>query len=137
MGRKIARESAMKLLFQMESNNDFSENAIDMFINNNSFNDEEKGYIMRIAKNITQNKDVIDKKIEKYSQGWKLNRMPKIDLATLRIAVNEIMFEDEIPIEVSINEAVDIAKKYSTNESSKFVNGLLGSLARDRDEKND
>ena len=136
MGRKLARESAMKLLFQMESNNDFSEDMINLFLSNNDLSDEDKDYINQIVNKIVQNKEEIDKKIEKYSQGWKLNRMPKVDLAVLRIAVSEIMYEEEIPIEVSINEAIDIVKKYSTNESSKFVNGLLGGLVRDRDESN-
>ncbi|MGF7057008.1 transcription antitermination factor NusB [Brassicibacter mesophilus] len=136
MGRKFARESAMKLLFQMEANNDFTENIVDLFMANNELNGEDKDYIFKTVNKIVQNKEEIDRNIEKYSQGWRLNRMPKVDLAVLRIAVFEIMYEEEIPIEVSINEAIDIVKKYSTSESSKFVNGLLGGLVRDRDDNN-
>ena len=136
MGRKLARESAMKLLFQMEANNDFTENMATTFLTNNDLIGEDKDYILKTVNKIIENKEAIDMKIEKYSQGWKLNRMPKVDLAVLRIAVFEIMFDEQIPIEVSINEAVDIVKKYSTSESSKFINGLLGGLVRDRDENN-
>ncbi|SCG83312.1 N utilization substance protein B [Proteiniborus sp. DW1] len=137
MGRKLARESAMKLLFQMQINNDFSSEAVDFFLNNNEFSDDEKEYIQNTVNSITENIELIDGKIEQYALGWKINRLPRVDLAILRIAIYEILFRDDIPVEVSINEAIDISKKYSTSESSKFINGLLGSIARDGNDVND
>lgn len=137
MGRKLARESAMKLLFQMELSKDFSSRAMELFIESNEFSDEEREYIKYTVNTVIDNLETIDNKIEKYSLGWKINRIPKVDLAILRIAICEILFRDDIPIEVSINEAIDISKKYSTEESSKFINGLLGSLVRDGNGKNE
>ncbi|WIV10995.1 transcription antitermination factor NusB [Proteiniborus sp. MB09-C3] len=137
MGRKLARESAMKLLFQMEINNDFSSESIDIFLNNNEFSNDEKEYIINTIKDITEKLDIIDSNIEKYALGWKINRIPRVDLSVLRIAIYEILFRSDIPVEVSINEAIDISKKYSTNESSKFINGLLGSVARDGNDLSD
>ncbi len=131
MGRKLARESAMKLLFQMEMNNDFSTESINVFFDNNEFTDDEKEYIIHTINQVNNNLETIDKKIEKYALGWKINRIPKVDLSILRIAIYEILFRKDIPVEVSINEAIDISKKYSTSESSKFINGLLGSVVRD------
>lgn len=131
MGRKVARESAMKIIFQMEVNNDFSLDTIDVYFDNNETTEDEKKYIREAVKTIIDNIEVIDKSIEKYSQGWKINRMPKVDLAIVRVAVYEILYREDIPIQVSINEALEISKKYSSEESSKFINGLLGGFVRE------
>lgn len=131
MGRKVARESAMKIIFQMEVNNDFSLDTIDLYFDNNETAEDEKKYIREAVKTIVDNIEAIDKSIEKYSQGWKINRMPKVDLAIVRVAVYEILHREDIPIQVSINEALEISKKYSSEESSKFINGLLGGFVRE------
>lgn len=136
MGRKLARESAMKLLFQMGINDDFTSESIDIFVSNNEFSNDEREYIVDTINKVVENLVTIDSKIEKYALGWKINRIPKVDLSILRIAIYEILFRSDIPVEVSINEAIDISKKYSTNESSKFINGLLGSVARDGNDLN-
>lgn len=133
MGRKHARESAMKLLYQMEINKDFSKDAIDIFFENNSFNLGEKLYIDNAVETIITNLDEIDSCIKKYIDGWQLSRLARVDLSILRIALYEITYREDIPIQVSINEAIEIAKKYSTDESSRFINGVLGSFVRSRD----
>jgi N utilization substance protein B len=133
MGRKRARESTMKLLYQMEINNDFSEKLINLFFENNNFNDEEKEYILDATSKIIENKETIDSHIEKNIENWELNRLAKVDLCVLRIAIYEILFRPDIPIEVSINEAIEISKKYSSSQSSKFINGVLGSIVRSND----
>ena len=114
MGRKQAREGTMKILYQMEVNDDFSDEALNIYFNNFSFEELEKEYILDAMTKIKENLDSIDKYIELYSQGWNLNRLAKIDLAVLRIAVYEILYRKDIPVEVSINEAIEIVKKYST-----------------------
>ncbi|NLJ79199.1 MAG: transcription antitermination factor NusB [Tissierellia bacterium] len=133
MGRKHARESAMKLLYQMEINSDFSTNAIEVFYAHNKFNQGEKLYIDEAIGTIIENLKVIDGHIDSYIDGWQLNRLAKVDLSVLRIATYEMLYRDDIPIQVSINEAIEIAKKYSTDEASGFINGILGSLVRERD----
>ncbi|KNF07402.1 N utilization substance protein B [Gottschalkia purinilytica] len=137
MGRKIARESAMKLLFQMEMNKEFSQEAMNTFYEVNDFKEDEKNYIQNTVTGIVKNIEKLDDLVEKFSQGWKSNRIAKVDLSILRIAMYEIMFIEDIPVEVSINEAIDIAKKYSTNESSKFINGVLGGFVRNWDDKSE
>lgn len=133
MGRKHARESTMKLLYQMEVNLDFSQGAVDIFFDNNDFDIGEKTYIKDAIEKVIDNLEEIDYSIQSYIKGWELNRLAKVDLSTLRIAVYEIMYREDIPVEVSINEAIEIAKKYSTEESSKYINGVLGSFVRGRD----
>ena len=142
MGRKYARESTMKLLYQMEINSDFSDKAINIFFENNSFNAGERAYIedaikvivenLEEIKTIIGNLEEIDSYIKDNIEGWELHRLARIDLSTLRIAIYEIVYRKDIPIEVSINEAIEIAKKYSTEESSKFINGVLGGFVRAR-----
>lgn len=133
MGRKYARESTMKLLYQMEINSDFSEKLINNFFENNDFNKEERAYIEDAANTILDNLELIDSYIEQNIQGWGIHRLARIDLSTLRIAIYEMLYRDDIPIEVSINEAIEIAKKYSTVESAKFINGVLGGFVKSRD----
>lgn len=133
MGRKRARESTMKLLYQMEMNNDFSDNIINIFFENNKFDEKEKEYILEAVNKIIENLEKIDSHIEKNINNWELNRLSKIDLCILRVAVYEIMHRPDIPIEVSINEAIEISKKYSSSESSRFINGVLGSIVRSND----
>ncbi len=131
MGRKVARESTMKLLYQMDINDDFSQKEINIFLENNKLKSDEIDYINEVVKGINDNIEEIDSYIEKYSEGWKIKRIAKVDLAILRIAIFEIMHREDMPPQVSINEAVDIAKKYSTDESSKYINGLLGTFLKE------
>jgi len=133
MGRKRARESTMKLLYQMEMNNDFSDNIINIFFENNNFDEKEKEYIMDAVSKTVENLEKIDLLIEKNIENWEINRLAKIDLCILRVAIYEIKYRPDIPIEVSINEAIEIAKKYSSSESSRFINGVLGSIVRSKD----
>ena len=130
MGRKNARENTMKIMFQMDIKNEFSKQEIDIFLDNNVLSNKEKTYIKETTEYIVNNLEEIDNMIQKYAKGWKINRFAKVDLAILRISIYEIKYREDIPIEVSINEALEISKKYSTIESSKFINGILGSLVR-------
>src|SRR5699024_7166694 len=131
MSRIIARESTMKLMYQMEVNNDFSQDLINLFVNNNELKSDEKSYLYEVINGIKENMDIIDETIEKYSKGWNVNRIAKVDLSILRIAIYEIMFKNDMPYQVSINEAVDVSKKFSTEDSSKFINGLLGAFVKE------
>lgn len=133
MGRRIARESTMKLLYQLELNKSFDKDIIDVFFEENEFTEDEKLYIENTVDNIEENITTIDETIEKYIKGWKKERLSKVDLAMLRVAVYEILYRDDIPTQVSINESIEISKKYSSEESSKFINGVLGSFVRNQD----
>jgi N utilization substance protein B len=81
---------------------------------------------------VSQHQAEIDDQLETYAQGWSLNRMPALDRAILRLATWEILFNDEIPDGVAIDEAVELAKEYSTDNSASFVNGLLGKIVSTR-----
>jgi N utilization substance protein B len=87
------------------------------------------GYAREIVQGIVDHHDEIDDLLETYSQGWALDRMPNLDRAILRVAVWEILFNDDVPDAVAVNEAVDMAKELSTDDSGSFVNGLLSRIA--------
>ncbi len=77
---------------------------------------------------IENNIDTINEVIEKNTKGWSLNRLPKVTLAILRLAIGEMLFVDEVPASVSVNEAVELTKKYGTNEDASYINGVLGAV---------
>jgi N utilization substance protein B len=91
--------------------------------------DEIFGYARQIVTGVIENHDEIDDLLDTYSQGWALDRMPNLDRAILRCAVWEIMHNDEVPDAVAINEAVEMAKELSTDDSGSFVNGLLSRIS--------
>lgn len=133
MGRKQAREGAMKVLFQMDSMSDFTEESLDLFLENFQYDEMETIYIKEAISVIKDNLEVIDNHIKSNLEGWSIYRLAKVDLAVLRIAIYEMLYRDDIPLEVSINEAIETVKKYSTDESFKFINGVLGGFVRKKD----
>ncbi len=86
-------------------------------------------YAREIVDGVTDHRDRIDELIMSYAQGWTLERMPHVDRALLRLASWEILFNEEVPAAVAIDEAVELAKEYSTDDSGRFVNGVLGKIA--------
>ncbi|MBS6610130.1 MULTISPECIES: transcription antitermination factor NusB [Peptoniphilus] len=130
MSRKKARIGAMQALFSMDINDDFSIESLNLFMENNLFLGDEVDYINRVVPDILDKMDVVDSTIEKNLKGWTIQRLAKVDRQILRIAVYEFLYKDDIPPEVSINEAVEIARIYGSDDSPKFINGILGSIYR-------
>ena len=131
MTRSKIRENVFKMLFRAEFHDadDMKEqlNLFDEELENPS--ESELFYINSKSKGILEHIDEIDALINEKSTGWKTSRMAKVDLSIIRIAVYEIKFEDDIPFKVSVNEAVELAKKYGADESPAFVNGILAKFA--------
>ena len=130
MSRKRARIGAMQALFDMDINNDFSTEKLEVFMENNDFQGDEVDYINRVVPDILDKLEVVDETIEKNLKGWTMARLAKVDRQILRVAVYEFLYKDDIPEEVSINEAVEIARLYSSDEAPKFINGILGTIYR-------
>ncbi|WP_071027723.1 transcription antitermination factor NusB [Peptoniphilus raoultii] len=137
MSRKKARIGAMQLLYSMEINKEFDAKNIHEFLESYDFLEDEKSYIKDLTEDLLSKLGDIDKILSENLEGWTLERLAKVDREILRIAVYEFLYRDDIPNEVSINEAVAIAKKFSTNDSPKFVNGILASIFKKlKDESN-
>lgn len=120
----------MQALFSMDLNDDFSTDKLDLFMENHEFQGDEVDYIKRTVPDILDKLDLVDETIEKNLKGWTMARLAKVDRQILRIAVYEFLYKDDIPEEVSINEAVEIARLYSSDEAPKFINGILGTIYR-------
>lgn len=159
MNRKKSRELAMKLLFQMTINKEDFKDAIENLKENIEVENEKSGneefmelstnkeddpenldlkdvdmeYVIRVLKGVQENKEFLDTEIQKYLRNWKLNRLSKVDITILRVCTYEFLYEEDIPENVSINEAIELAKKYSADKSAPFINGVLGSMLKDKD----
>ena len=133
MTRTDAREAVMKLLFEMEAQRRFGAAMIERFLREQAGGDAQQEYFQKMTDLIASHLKETDRLIESRSEKWKIERLNKVDLAVIRVAVLEMFFMDDIPDAVSIHEAVEIAKKYGAEESGKFVNGLLGAVARLKD----
>lgn len=128
MTRKESREQAFILVFENIFRN---ETITELFETAKLYGDfVEDEYCVNIVNTVENNKSSIDEIISKYAKGWRLERLSKVSLAALRIAIAEIEYLDEIPTSVSVNEAVELVKKYATVDDSSFVNGILGSFIR-------
>ncbi len=128
MNRKKAREYAFVLLFEYKFQPEEIEQILADFIE--EFNPgEQQEYIENVVRGVVENKDAIDQKIGELSKSWKTERISNVTLSALRLGVYEIEFCDDIPSAVSVNEAVNIAKKYEGEEAAPFVNGILGKLS--------
>lgn len=131
MTRRQLRENVFKMLFRVEFHDDkeLPEQLILFEDELEPISEDEKIYMINKYKDIYAHIEELDAAINEVSKGWKTIRMGKVDLTLIRLAVYEIRFEEEIPVKVSINEAVELAKKYGTDDSPAFVNGILAKFA--------
>ena len=126
--RVAERENLMQMIYQMGMMNDFSQAAYEGYINNEISLSRESKYSKELISALSEHLNEIDKEISEHSIKWKTERMPVVDLAILRLALTEIHYMENIPTSVSINEAVNMAKKFSTDKSASFINGILGKI---------
>ena len=129
--KKIAeRENMMQLIYQMGIQDDYSREAYDTFLQLQLAEKNVTDYSEQLYGAFALHRQEIDQLISDNSNKWKTSRMPAVDLAILRLSLTEIMYMDSIPVSVSINEAVNLAKRFSTEKSSSFINGILGNIVR-------
>ena len=133
MNRSAIRENAFKLIYSLEiQKTENLEEQIDLFFESNNIEDEQaKKYIKDVIFGINENLEEILKDIEQnLKEDWKLNRISKMDLSILKLAIYEIKYKD-IPYKVAINEGLELAKKYGEESSKNFVNGILASVVKE------
>lgn len=126
--RKLAREMAVEFLFQIEFQKVDIKEQVEDFLDSLQPDNFDKNYFFEIVNGVLNCQAEIDELISKNAKEWTIDRIAKVDLAILRVAIYEIRHREDIPLSVSINEAVEIAKKFGTDESGKFVNGLLAQI---------
>ncbi len=126
--RRKSRELALKVLFFMEFIDIDPEDAIEIIFNNFEIPEELREFSEDLVMGVSANKEKIDSYISNASINWRLERMNNVDKNLLRMGVYELLFREDIPPKVTINEAVEIGKKYGTEESGSFINGVLDSI---------
>ena len=129
MTRSEAREQAFIVLFERIFNSDLTiAEIIDAAQEEGLI--KINGFAASLLQNAQENEDAIDKLISENLKGWAINRLPKVSLAIMRLAVSEMLYIEEVPVGVSVNEAVELAKKYGTADDATYINGVLGAIAK-------
>lgn len=128
--RRKAREHTLRILFQMEFEDSNPHEALDQYWKSRKTTAEIKEYSTWLAKGIASNQKTIDSLIQSVSEHWRISRMALIDRNILRMAVFELLYEDNIAPAIVINEAIEIARRYSGDEAATFVNGILDAVRK-------
>lgn len=123
--RRRSREFALQVLYQLEITKQGALQAMVQLRENFSPGEEEDEFTKRIVLGVTEHRQEIDRLIEERSENWRLNRMTIIDRNILRIAIFELLYCGDIPPKVTLNEAIDLGKRYGSEESGSFINGIL------------
>jgi len=131
MSRRELREQIFKLLFRVEFNRmeDMPEQERLFFEDEEAAREGDAAYVSGKYRKISEKLAEIDSQLNEKAEGWNTNRMSKVDLTILRLAVYEICYDEDVPTGVAINEAVELAKKFGQDASSGFVNGILAKFA--------
>ncbi len=129
MSRREAREQAFILLFEKSFRPESMQEIIDLAVKSREL--ELEPFAAEAALHAVEHFEEFDARIERLSTKWKMNRISKVAFAVLRLALYEMTYENDIPVSVSINEAVEVAKKYAGEDDSAFVNGVLGTAAKE------
>lgn len=130
MNRKLSREKSMEILFSITLTKDNASDAVENFVENYEGNIKEIDleYLRKIVYGVEEKKEDIDRAIEEHLHNWKMSRISKVNLSILRLATYELLFDDEIPRSVVINEALEITRRYSDEKSVSFINGVLDKI---------
>ena len=135
MSRHMAREVAFKIVFELAFQDGDAEELYNNFIEGldekPDINEDDSKYIKEVIIGIKENLTTIDDKIKSKLKDWNFDRISKVDIAILRLAIYEICFRKDIPEKVSVNEAVEIAKSFGEDTSSSFVNGVLAEILKE------
>jgi len=144
MKRRLAREIAVQSMYQMEMNEVDANEAVTMLLTEAMEENESevelsdidatRAFVLELINGTWSRKDAIDALLEDYLKGWQISRLSKVDRQVLRLATYEMIFRDDVPGKVAVNEAIELAKHFGTAESGKFVNGVLGKMIEDVDQ---
>ncbi len=132
--RRESREMVLQFLYQLDIGSRYKEprpQSLKAFWALQEFNKQAKGFAEELIGGVLDHLEAIDTKIKAYSKNWDFHRIAVVDRNILRLAVYELLFRDDIPPVVSINEAIELAKKFSGDDSSRFVNGILDRVKLD------
>lgn len=122
---------ALQILYQIDISCENGRSALDIFWESFKVSGESREFSERLVVGVSEHKEDIDNVIEKYSKNWSLKRMPRVDRNVLRLAIFELFYCLDIPAKVTMNEAIDLGKKFGSEKSGSFINGILDSVSED------
>jgi N utilization substance protein B len=127
--RRKSRELALQILYQIDVSRDNARNALDLFWQNFKGLEMSLEFTEKLVEGVCNHKEEIDRLIEECSENWRLKRMSKVDRSILRLASFELLYCNDVPPKVTINEAIDLGKKFGSEKSGSFINGILDRIS--------
>lgn len=129
--RRLAREAALEVLYRLDLVGDEPDDVIEEILNRRNPSDEAEGYLRRLVQTVLDHQQEIDDAISRHLRRWKLKRLRLLDRAALRVTCAELLYFADVPPKVSINEAVEISRKFGDDDSGRFVNGVLDGIYKE------
>jgi N utilization substance protein B len=127
--RRRARSLALQALYEIDTAGHKADDVVTRLLSEEGLPEESETFIRDIVNGVLKNKEELDRKIIEHAPAWPIEQLPVIDRNILRLAIFEILIDNKVPVKVAINEAVELAKTFGADHSSKFVNGVLGSVS--------
>lgn len=123
------RALALKVLYEVDSVGHNVDETLTRFLAEEGLSEENAAFVRELVSGVVQNREKIDHNIQSFAPAWPIEQIPVVDRNILRLAIFEILLDNKVPVKVAINEAVELAKTFGSDNSSKFVNGVLGSVS--------
>lgn len=127
--RRKARAIALQALYEIDSANHEAEEVLGRLLAEESLSEDNNIFVRQLVSQALEHQEEIDHHIQRFAPSWPIEQLPVIDRNILRLAISEILFDNKVTVKIAINEAVELAKKFGGENSSKFVNGVLGSIS--------
>ena len=127
--RRKARALALQALYEIDSVGHEAGGVVTRLLANETLSEENAAFTRELVSGVIHNKETIDQHIRRFAPAWPIEQIPVIDRNILRLAIFELLFDNKVPVKVAINEAVELAKRFGSASSPKFVNGVLGSIS--------
>jgi len=127
--RRKARALALQALYEIDAVEHNPEEVVNRLLADSQLSEDNSGFIRQLVGGVIQSKDQLDDNIRRFAPAWPIEQMPIIDRNILRLAIFELLFDNKTPLKVAINEAVELAKSYGSDNSARFVNGVLSSVS--------
>ncbi len=127
--RRKARAIALQALYEIDSSRHKAGEVLDRLLAEERLSEDNNAFVRDIVTGVLENESKIDRDIQTFAPAWPVEQIPVIDRNILRLAIFEILIDNKVPVKVAINEAVELAKTFGADNSSKFVNGVLGSVS--------
>jgi N utilization substance protein B len=127
--RRRARALALQILYEVDSAGHTVDNVLNRILAEETLPEENASFVRELVTGVIQNKEKLDANIKNFAPAWPVEQIPVVDRNILRLAIFEILINNKVPVKVAINEAVELAKTFGADSSSKFINGVLGSIS--------